>query len=230
MIERRINGKKTNIPTNWGDIDFGQYVDIMEKGSDARADDYEIISIALKIPRETLMKADMENVLELLTLLNFLRHPAVPDLKPKRLLNFLLPKDIVLENLEQFEDMRQVMKQHTPSEDDTAIEKIVKITKAYPKYAAIYCQKLRDKEYDYDKALAMEKEFWNAPCLEVISAGSFFLINLNSSFSSTQKTSLQLVPVWKKSRLAFLKLQRFGDSILRWIKSAVRVSSRKMSS
>jgi hypothetical protein len=153
----------------------------------------------------------------------------VIDLKPRSILNYLIPKDITLETLGQFEDMRKVMDSCNPKDGDTDIEKIVRITEAYPVYSAIYCQKIRDGQYDCDKAMEMVPEMWAAPALEILSAGNFFLISLSSSFSSTQKTSLQRVPVWKRSRLVMAGLRRTGDLIKRWITSLVRPMSKKTS-
>ena len=229
MITRKVNGKETKIPTNWGDICFSQYIEILKLAGNPKADYMDTISICLSIPREQVAKMETDNVFELLNVISFTNIPAVIDLKPKSILNYLIPKDITLESLSQFENMRIVMSNSNPKEGDTDIEKIVRITEAYPTYAAIYCQKIRDGVYDYDKAMEMVPEMWRAPALEILSAGNFFLISLSSSFSSTTKTSLQRVPVWRRSRLVLAELQRTGAFIKRWIISLVKPMSKKTS-
>jgi hypothetical protein len=73
---------------------------------------------------------------------------------------------------------------------------IVDYTKTFATYLSIYLQKIRDGEYNAEKAADMIPEIMQMPAHEVITVGSFFFVKLWSlsngtadSYQTTQSTS-----------------------------------------
>jgi hypothetical protein len=63
MITRKVDGKETKIPTNWGDISFKQYMEILKLGGNPKADYMDTIAICLSVPRDKVATMQMENVI-----------------------------------------------------------------------------------------------------------------------------------------------------------------------
>jgi len=194
MIQFKLNGKKLNIPSSWEDLSFNQYLQIMQPNNDY----LKVVSIVSGLDYEYLKKAEiigLEAIIQALTFLN--KPPVIPTSVPK-IGKYKLPLDvkgqfnIQFKRLDQFEDMRKVM-----AKDST----LQGITESYPVYVAIYLQAIRDGEYSYSKAIAMVDEIKEMPALEVISAGSFFLIKQLSLLTGTPLKSLNTALKPKNSKL-----------------------------
>ena len=132
----------------------------------------ESLSILTGIDYETLKKSKIKGLEKLLYAARFMNKAPKLQEKPTKIGKYKLPInfDIQFESLAQFEDMRQVMVKLE--------EGVYAQAESYAKYCAIYCQKLRDGEYDGQKATDMISEIMTLPALEVISAGSFFFVRL----------------------------------------------------
>lgn len=175
MIPFTVNGKKIQVKSSWDDLTYGEYLHILDAGSDPNT----ILSILTGVPRETLAspKTRIGGADQLLMVLNFANKP--PQVMPKiqKVGKYELPLkggkfDIRFESLEQFEDLRVVMTKGMKDAND--------VLKSYVKAVAIYLQKIRDGEYDGLKAQDMVDEVLTLPCREVLSAGSFFILRLLS--------------------------------------------------
>lgn len=188
-----LNGKQIEVTDSWEAMTFAQYLRILK----LKDDTVEMISILTGISRETLAKAQIKGVEKLLYASQFLNTaPKFPE-NPTKIGEYKLPLnsngvfDIQFESLAQFEDMRQIM--------NTLKEGVHAHTEAYASYCAIYLQKLRDGEYDGDKALKMVPEIMNYPASDVIVAGGFFFVRLQSLLNGIKSNSPNTARHRKKS-------------------------------
>jgi hypothetical protein len=202
MIKFKLNGKPLKIPSSWDDPTFGQYIKIIQTNASAT----DVISIFTGIDIKTLKKAKIEGLEMIMQSLSFLKKSPQWEGVCDKIGKYVLPInskgkfDIQFESLGQFEDMRSIMNK-VP--EDNALE----LTKSFAQYVAIYLQKIRDGEYDQDKAGIMLDEVYAMPAKEVITVGSFFFLKLLSlsrgidlnSLSTNQKPKKQK-PVSKNSR------------------------------
>lgn len=179
-----INGKPIQITDSWAKTTFGQYLRIMKLKNDT----IELLSIITGLEYDYLKKAKITGIEKLLVASGFIN--SVPDIptQAKKIGGFKLPLnskgifDIQFESLAQFEDMRMIM-------GKTDMKDPIALTESYATYCAIYVQKLRDGEYDGEKAMGMVPEIHTCPAFDVISAGSFFLTRLWILLNGTQKKS-----------------------------------------
>lgn len=189
-----LNGKPIEVTDSWDKMTFAQYLRVLKIGKN---DMIEIISIITGIEYETLKKAKIGGLPKIMFLTRFLNDPPKFPEKPTHIGKYKLPLnskgifDIQFESLEQFEDMRQVM--------INVKEGIHAHTEAYATYCAIYLQKIRDGEYDGDKALKMVPEIMNYPASDVIVAGGFFFVKLQSLLHGTRSNSPNTAQAPKKS-------------------------------
>lgn len=189
-----LNGKPIKVTDSWAKMDFGQYLRILKLGDD----NIELISILTGLEYEYIKKAKISGFDNLLYMARFINEP--PDFNTEKLTHigeYKLPLnskgffDIQFESLAQFEDMRQVMSK--------VPEGIHAHTEAYATYCAIYLQKIRDGEYDSEKALKMVPEIMTYPASHVINAGSFFFVRLESLLRGTAPSSRNTAPAQKKN-------------------------------
>ena len=188
-----LNGKPITVTDSWAKTNFIQYLRLMK----LKDDTVELISILTGMEYDYVKKARLENLDRLLFMASFINKPPDFNATPTHIGSFKLPLnsngvfDIQFESLAQFEDMRQIM---TKKE-----EGIYAHTEAYAKYCAIYVQKLRDGEYDGDKAMAMVPEIMTYPASHIITAGSFFFVKLQSLLNGTVSNSPNTRQVQKRS-------------------------------
>lgn len=188
-----LNGKEVQFTDSWLKMSFTQYLRILKLTDDK----IELISILTGLDYDYLKKAKITGLESILYKAQFLNEPPQFHVKPTHIGPYKLPLnsegifDIQFESLAQFEDMRQIM---------TKLEQGIHAhTEAYAKYCAIYLQKLRDGQYDGDKALAMVPEVMLYPASDVIVAGGFFFVKLQSLSTGTQSSSQSSAPHRKKS-------------------------------
>lgn len=169
-----LNGKPIEITDSWEKMTFAKYLRLLKMKDDT----IERLSIITGIEYETLKKAKIGGLPKLMYLARFMNEaPNFPE-KPTKIGKYKLPLnskgifDIQLESLAQFEDMRHVMQ--------NLKEGVHAHTEAYATYCALYLQKIRDGEYDADKAFKMVPELMDYPAGDIISAGGFFFVKLQS--------------------------------------------------
>lgn len=189
-----LNKKSIEVTDSWEAMNFGQWMRwIKSKGTMT-----EIISIITGIDEDYLKKAKIKGLDKLLYAAKFLNTP--PQFNTEKLTHigeYKLPLnskgffDVTFESLAQFEDMRQVIIKLP--------EGIHAHTEAYATYCTIYVQKLRDGDYDGDKAMAMVPEIMSYPASDVINAGSFFFVKLSSLLNGTPHNSPNTTPTRMKS-------------------------------
>lgn len=200
MIPFKLNGKPFKMPSSWDDVRYDQYLKTFDITPETTTT--ELLSIFTDIDLETLKAAKIEGVEQVLTALSFAAKTMETEGYCKKVGTYSLPGkdkfDIQFESLAQFEDMREIMRKLTDFKS---------IAQAFPKFVAIYLQKIRDGEYSYSKAVEMEAEVVKMPAKEVVITGSFFYLKLTSLLNGTPKTSPLTPRSPKKSKQA---LKRSG--------------------
>lgn len=201
-----LNGKQIEVTDSWEAMSFAQHLRVIKM-----QDIYDKISIITGIDRDTLKKSKIKGLNKILYAARFLdQTPTFHVEPPKKIGPYKLPLnakgifDIQFESLEQFEDMYQVMSKLKPLPQEgeacpDILDRIYAHTEAYATYCAMYLQKIRDGEYDGDKALQMIGEIMNYPASDVISAGGFFFVSLKSLSSGIKSNSPNTAPHRKKS-------------------------------
>ena len=180
-----LNGKPIEIPHSWEQLTYGQFLRVGKVKDDLP----ELISILTGIDRDTILKAQIKGLEQIIATAKFLDTPPTWGMEGDKVGPYKLPVtssgkfDIQFETLAQFEDMRsQWASMKTITIDD--------LTEMFGTFVAIYLQKIRDGEYNYDKALVMAKEeIPNYPAQEVVTVGTFFLIKLKTLLSGTPPSS-----------------------------------------
>lgn len=221
MIPFKLNGKKLRVPSSWDDLTMRQFISI----SKGELDIYGILSLFLNIDKDTLEKATIIGLEDLIKALNFLKKPAELDTIATKIGPYKLPVNykgqfnIKLESLGQFEDMRN---------DSKNVKTAADLSECYPKFCARYLQKIRDGVYDPQKAESMVDEILDLPAKEVISAGSFFYLKLMNSYSGISGTSQTTAPNQKKSKPDFKSSKRTSGYTPRYTTSQKKSGSRKM--
>lgn len=189
-----LNKKSIEVTDSWESMTFGQYLRVLKmKGTIT-----EIISIITGIDEEYLKKAKIKGLDKLLYAAKFLNEPPQFNLKElTHIGEYKLPLnskgffDITFESLAQLEDMRQVMIKLQPG--------IEAHTEAYATYCAIYLQKMRDGDYDGEKALKMVPEIMTYPASDIVNAGSFFFVRLSNLLNGTASNSQSIAHDRKKN-------------------------------
>lgn len=202
MIKFNLNGKNISIASSWDDITYGQYLEIIKIKDDL----LKLVSICSGLDYDFLKKATISGVESVIEAMSFVRSiPVLPE-KVTEIGSYKLPVNskggfnIQFESLAQFEDMRSIMMANKTSADD--------ISDDFSSYVAIYLQKLRDKEYDHEKAMAMKEDVLNMPALKVMALGGFFLARLLTLSIGTTASYPQAPKNLKKSKPVMTKSQR----------------------
>lgn len=185
MLSVLINSKKINIPIAWEEVTWGQYLQLIEPKNII-----EVLSIFTEIPKETLYKSKITGLEPVLVALKFIQQGMDIPEHPTRLGKYELPQDITLKTIEQYQLLQREIEKSTEASD------LVGKIRFVANFAAIYCQGL-DEEFDYDKSLALAKEFDNYSCIEVLAAGTFFLNKLISIDKNLPMSYLLTLTRWK---------------------------------
>ncbi len=187
IFDITLNGVKVQkqIPTKWEEVKFKDFI--------ALQDNKEItaVSIFTGIDVETLKKANIKNLDDLLACLLFLKKQ--PDLfnVPKSILGYQLNPDLGFEAFGMYSDLKDEL-----DKGDEGIDLI----KKYPLFCAIYCT----KPYDFKVAESKVEEFNEAPCTEVLALGNFLLMRLVGLKITTEKTSQKHLTLLKRLKLALI--------------------------
>lgn len=185
MIKFKINGSDIQVASNWDDLTFGQYLQILKTDNTFT----DVLAIITGFDSATLSNSKILGLESLIEVSSFLNHPPkfetyYPQIGTYKLEGKGKDKqfDVRYESLAQFEDARAAMSK-VDSKD------VVAFTKAYGRYVAIYLQKIRDGEYKNSKVEEIEAEVQNFRACEVIAMGQFFFLKLLRLLNGTAKTS-----------------------------------------
>ena len=212
MIPFKINGQKHLIPTVWSDVTYHQYIKLITTPNNL----IDYIAVFVDIPRETLATAKLNNVERIALALSFLTIPPKFEAKPAKMVGpYYVPKDITLESLGQFEDLRALITQ-MPS--GTTPEECIQTSELYLSSCSIYIQKIADGKYDPQRVEAVKDKLRNYSCVEVIQTGSFFFYKLLNTSQGITHRSQSILPRLKKLLLGFPGFQKSLDSLQRSLK------------
>lgn len=196
MIDFKLNGKKVSIATSWDELTWNQFYEVHNSGSDI----LKRLSIASGLNYETLKTATIVGLEDVLKAMQFMTKPPEWDKPVLQCGPYKLPTNnkgqynIQFESLGQFEDLR-VLISKLPERPTTK-----ELNDMYPDMVAIYLQKVRDGEYNNNKAIEMIPEVKDMPAREVVTLGSFFLIKLLDLLAGTPNNSPTIAPNPKKKK------------------------------
>ena len=207
MITLKINGEPRQMPTCWEDLTFKQYNILLQ--SKLETEWTELIAAWLEIDYDTFQNATLIGFEPVMASMHFITVPPTWGAEnPKRVREFILPENITLETVIQYEHMKKLALVNKEFKDKVA---------DYPMIVAIYCQKAMDGAYNYDKARDLAAEFQNANAREIIEAGNFFLVKLLSlnNGSAANSPSKSPTPVKPKSKESWASsaLKRFSTML-----------------
>jgi len=170
MITLKINGDPRQMPTSWDDMTFREYFLLLNAKPETEWT--ELIARWLDIDYATFQNATLIGFEPVMAAMSFVKEPPIWGTEqPRRVREFILPENITLETVIQYEHMKKLALVDKEFKDKIA---------DYPMIVAIYCQKARDGAYNYDKAKALSDDFQHANAREIIEAGNFFLVKLMS--------------------------------------------------
>lgn len=193
MLTFKISGSKYKIPTCWDDVTFSQYIDLLSTENKL----LEYIHLFTGISREILYKAELKNLENISLALSFLTIPPKFEAKPTRTVGpYVLPEDITVQSVGQFEDLRGLMMK-APKTFDTPEDNIA-ISELYCEACAIYTQKVKYGHYDYTKVAELKEELRRYSCIQVVQTGAFFFFKPHNSLTSITKRSQNILQRLKK--------------------------------
>lgn len=185
-IQATLNGVKVEreIPTSWKQVTYSNFLDLKAIGND----DLGIISYFTVIDKNTLRKAKIRNLDAVLNALNFLRSDIDTTL-PESVFGYKIPKNLEFETLAQYEDLKKAISE-AKDEDD--------LLRLYP----LFCGTFTMDSYDPLTVDDFSRQFFNAPCGEVLAVGNFTLKKLGELSQTSKPISPQAVTLLKRLRLA----------------------------
>jgi len=197
----KLNGVtvEREIPTNWKQVTFRQFMKLAECGSD----EVKIISLFTGVEEATLKKATLYNLGQILNALSFLKNQEMDYTVPESILGYKIPKNLEFETIGQYQDLK--LEAGQMKEGD------IKSFEKYPHFVAIYAT----TPYDFQEAEKKIDYFFDAPCEEVMAVGNFTLLklaeltngirlNFQKSNSPMKKLKLALV-AWLKNSIFTLR-------------------------
>lgn len=207
MIKIKVNGMPRQIPENWNEVTFKQFVGLIE----AKSEPSLVIPILLDMSPQDIAGKRIEGLEWVIEKTQFLRNVPAIDEIPLKLGDYSFPKDVGFETIEQFEAVKQEIQRLASTKN------LVEQTKALAYYAAVYLQ--GQEGFDNDKARALAEKFMSYPCLEVMAAGSFFQAKCLKLTTGLSMTYLRQNTLLKKKRPGLNRLMRRLVSTLHWIVS-----------
>lgn len=210
MITAKVDGRQVQIETSWEEMPFGKFLDLIEVKDDYQA----VLAIMLGEPVEKIKKAKIEGLEQIIERLRFLQEPARIDEQPTKIKDLVFPQDITLKTVEQFEVLRNHIQKVGTSGS------VREQTEALAFYAAIYCQAINEP-FDEEKAKYLSEQFKTYPCLEVMSAGSFFMAKVLSLQSGLPMSYLRKNTLMKKKKRGLKTLMKRLDFTVLWTRLRV---------
>jgi len=192
-----LNGVKVEkeLPTGWGGVTFAEFIQLAKCQTVT-----DKLSVFTGIDVETLKKAKINNLYQIISLLSFTETKPEVDKIPKAIAGYLMPANIETDEIGRFEDLKLEAAKINQDELETV--------SAYAMFCAIYAT----EEYDYKEAEKLKDVFMKAPCQEVVAIGNFTLLRLielnnpgllKHQSQSSRLKKLRLVMIGWLSRLAF---------------------------
>lgn len=200
------NGKPQtiNLPTSWDQVTFRQFLNLDECGNDI----VKVIALLTGIEYNTLLKAKIVDMDQVIAMLGFLKKPAQPFI-PTSICGYPVPKDLAFEEVQMFVDLKTYIAE---TKDKTPLEQLAQ----YPVYCAVYACKHRYGKYDFQLAEKLSEVFFNAPCTEVLGIGNFTLLRLTGLNLNIAVNSRQPLTLMKKFKLVLKTWRKAPVHMARW--------------
>lgn len=183
MITFKTLGKKWLCPTSWNDVTYSQAKHFLYPRTLS-----EMISLFSGIPIETLKASELKGLEKINIALIFMSMP--PNFERTQVVgDYILPADVTIESLGQFEDLRSLLNKMPKKEfKEYEYQDWEQYYDLCLEACAVYCQKIKHGKYDYTKVAVVKEELKNVSCMEVIGTGAFFLFRpLNISPPTTNR-------------------------------------------
>lgn len=209
MIPFKVLGQKVLIPTSWEDVTYSQ-----SKFHIYPRTLSETISCFTGIPRETLESSEIKGLEKINIALSFMS--LSPQYTRTDVVNgVVLPADVTIESLGQFEDLRGLlnklpkkeMKEYEFADWEIYHELCLEA-------CAIYMQKVIDGKYDFTKVAKVKESLRSASCMEVIGTGAFFLFRPLNISQPSMNPFRMLIHRLKRSIQGLPGYQRTLDFLL----------------
>ncbi len=204
----KANGIPIEYPTSWNAVKFKTFIKLINK---TKIQSIRIILEDLGIPADS---AQIQGLPLIMQASKFLDTTTEINTKPTQIGKYQLPTHIESETWDQYDRMGSLIRDVRQKSTEEQIEAL-----AY--YAAIYVQGFKEP-FDPEKANYLAGEFMNFPCLEVLSAGTFFQIRYLSMESGLPMNSLY------KNILGMKKKQGLKRFLKHLEATGLRTASRDM--
>jgi hypothetical protein len=223
---------KRDIPLSYDQVSFGNFINLDRCGTDK----VKVMSLFWRLDYETLCKAKIKNMDEVISKLAFLdrRHPLLhptqeqpltPELIrqyiPKELYGYPLPTNLEWEETQQYIDLKTYVSE---SKDLTPIQQLER----YTIYCAVYAVKHLKGKYSWEEAEKLAPVFLNAPCTEVMAIGNFTLLRLIGLNLNTNPGSQKAGSRMQRFRLALKGWAIRTVSISRWTIWLKKLGAKRM--
>lgn len=172
----KINGKSVEIPTEWDEMTFRQYLEYQKI---EKPDVYSLVSLFTGIPREDWEKSkEVKNFYLILECLEFVTKepkkkvecPEFVEIGDVAMIE--VPKNIEKHTVKQYEDMRIIIQNELKEEGKITYE-------IYPRVIAVYLAEPVFGEYSIKNWKKAQEIIKNLSFYQVIGMGNFFLTNLS---------------------------------------------------
>lgn len=183
------------IPTSWGGVTFEEFIELAKCQTVT-----DKLSVFTGIDVETLKKAKINNLYQIIGLLSFTETKPEVSKIPEAIAGYRMPSNIETDEIGRFEDLK--LEAAKINQED------LESVSAYAMFCAIYAT----DPYDYKEAEKLKDVFMKAPCEEVVAIGNFTLlklIELNNPGLLKPQSQSSLLKKWRLvmrgwlSRLAF---------------------------
>lgn len=159
-----------DVPHQWDLVSFGQYLDLLDCKTRR-----ERLSVLTGIDKETL-KGKIVGLENLLLLTAFAEEPEKMEyFMPKKIHilgtnhEYPIAENLELEQVDRYSDLEGIVKE---------FKDVKEHTRANAEKLALICATYAVNPYDYKTAENLAKEFFNAPCTEVVAVGNFTVVNI----------------------------------------------------
>jgi len=219
MITFKLKDVKYEFPTCWPDVTYAQYVALLKTPNNI----IDYVALFTGLDRAMLATAKLNGVEKIVVALSFLSTPPQFEAGPTRMVGpYPMPKDITLQSLGQFEDLRALIQQLPRKETkDYTIDDHLTVAELYLSACAIYVQKVINGEYDPEQVENVKLRLRIFSCIQVLQTGAFFFGRLLNTLTGTTTRSQKITQRLKKLLLDFPGYRRSLDFL--------RPSSRKLS-
>lgn len=190
MITFKIQGSKYQVPTTWDDVMYLQYIALLTIPNSL----IHYIHLFTGIPLDKLQNAELKNLEKISLALSFLTIPPQFTEGAVNIGKYPVPKDVTIESLGQFEDLRALCNRRPP--DLSTIENQMLFADCCLEACAIYLQKVWDGKYDSNRVPEVKLRLKVESCTDIIQTGTFFLskpLNTSMNMPSRYQRAVQLL-------------------------------------